>query len=359
MNHPRRFVLLGLSRLLLLLFFAGCSTLRYYRQAAQGQSEILDRARPVSRVLSDATVPETVKRKLQVSQEVRRFAREKWALPVEGRYDRYTDLHRRYVTWVVFASPEFSVEGKSWWYPVVGKLEYRGYFSEAEAKAEARTLKAHGYDVYSGGVQAYSTLGWFHDPILNTFFATTDAEFAELLFHELTHVKVFIPGDTDFNEAFASANAELATEHWLEARGDIRMAAEYRASLAKDRQVIRLLLQTRGLLKRVYANTGTPPAELRREKATAFARMRQEYAELSRRWTGKSRYDEAFAKPWNNARLNTVATYYDLLPGFRRLFVENGNDPRRFYAAVAAMRSLSKEDRRARLEALGAKELAR
>jgi predicted aminopeptidase len=328
----------------------GCSTVTFYSQAIQGQAEILMKARPVAQVLNDPKVPEKVKRKLVLAQEVRRFAKTKLGLPATGRYDRYTDLQRRYVSWVVFAAPEFSVEGKTWWYPVVGSLKYRGFFSETAAKAEAANLKARGFDVDASGVEAYSTLGWFHDPVLNTFFDRTDAEFAELLFHELTHVRLFIPGDTDFNEAFATANAEAAVRRWLAAKGDRRALARYEAGLAKDREIVRLLLETREKLKTLYRTSSGGPPQLRRKKESIFSEMRERYAGIRKRWRSDSHYDRSFARPWNNARLNTVATYYDLVPAFERLLKARGGDTECFYSAVEAMRTLSKEQRLALLK---------
>ncbi len=331
------------------LGLSGCGTIRFYRQAMDGQAEILRKARPVSQVVEDRQTGPELKRKLALAQEVVRFAREQLDLPTEGRYDRYKDLHRKYVTWVVYAAPEFSLEGKKWWYPVVGSLKYRGFFSEAAAKEEAVALKARGYDVFAGGVEAYSTLGWFHDPILNTFLNTNDAQFAELLFHELTHVKLFIPGDTDFNEAFATANSEAAVRRWLAAKGDRKALENYDAELEKDRQVIRLLLDTREKLKRLYEGPAIGAAAMRSRKTAIFDELRVDYVRLSRQWGGRSRYDRTFAMPWNNARLNTVATYYDLVPGFERLLKANGGDPKRFYAAVQALGKLSQKERRAAL----------
>ena len=271
-------------------------------------------------------------------------------LPAQREYGRYTDLGRRYVSWVLFAAPEFSVEGKTWWYPFVGDLIYRGYFSEKDARAEARRLKAQGLEVYVGGVEAYSTLGVFRDPVLNTFFHRTDAEVAELIFHELTHVKCFLPGDSDFNEAFATANAEMAVRRWLLSKGDRAALAEYESALAKDRDIVRLLLDTRAKLGQLYAQKNLSPEEMRRRKATIFVQLHAGYLEIRRQHHGDSVYDRAFAKPWNNARLNTVATYYDLVPAFERLLErEHGNLPA-FYAAVEKMRHLSKAQRRARLE---------
>jgi predicted aminopeptidase len=192
-------------------------------------------------------------------------------------------------------------------------------------------------------------LGWFRDPVLNTFFHSTDAELAELLFHELTHVKLFLPGDTDFNEAFATANAEHGVRRWLKSRGDRPALARYETSLAKDREIIRLLLQTREKLKRLYLSKSCTVAQMRRGKAVILQQMREEYAHIRARWRGDSRYDRSFAKPWNNARLNTVATYYDLVPGFERLLEAKQGDLKSFYAAVEAMRTMTKTERRAAL----------
>jgi len=246
---------------------------------------------------------------------------------------------------VVFAAPEFSVKGKQWWYPVVGSLEYRGFFTEKAAREEAARCKAQGYEVFVGGVEAYSTLGWFRDPVLNTFFRRTDPELAELIFHELTHVKLFLPGDTDFNEAFAQATAEEGVRRWLRFHGDRARLAAYEASLAKDRQIIRLLLATREKLDRLYHRKALGAAKMRREKEAIFRRMTADYQVIRQRRHGDSRYDRAFAKPWNNARLNTVSTYYDLMPGFERILRREHGDLDAYFAQVAAMRKLSNEGR--------------
>jgi predicted aminopeptidase len=325
---------------------SGCSTVGYYSQAMAGQAEIMRKARPIAEAVRDDRVPDKTKRKLAVVQEARAFARDHLGLPAHRSYDRYTDLGRRHVSWVVFAAPEFSVEAKEWWYPVVGSLEYRGYFEESAARKEGALWQARGYDVYVGGVDAYSTLGWFHDPILNTSLRRPDTEIAELIFHELSHVKLFLPGDTDFNEAFATATAEEGVHRWLRARRDKGARAKYESALSKDREIVRLLLMTRGKLDRLYHDASLSLDEKRRRKAAVFQRMRTDYAIIRKRWRGDSRYDRAFAKPWNNARLNTVATYYDLVPGFQRLLRREGGDLEKFFAAVARMRAMTKEDRR-------------
>jgi len=331
------------------LAISGCSTVHFYAQAIDGQAEILNKARPIQEVIGDNRVPAGVKKKLKLVEEVRHYAATQLDLPAQREYGRYSDLGRPYVSWVLFAASQFSVDAKTWWYPFVGSLIYRGYFTEKDARAEAKRLKAQGLEVYVGGVEAYSTLGVFRDPVLNTFFHRSDAEIAELIFHELTHVKCFLPGDSDFNEAFATANSETAARRWLLSKGDRAALAEYESGLAKDRDIVQLLLATRGQLARLYAEKNLPPEEMRQRKNAIFAGLHTGYLEVRRRHHGDSLYDRAFAKPWNNARLNTVATYYDLVPAFERLLQrEHGNLPA-FYAAVEKMRHLSKEQRRARL----------
>jgi predicted aminopeptidase len=328
---------------------SGCSTVRFYSQAIHGQAEILHKARPIPVVTADARVPALVKQKLAVVEDARRFASAQLELPGNYEYQRYTDLGRRYVSWVLFAAPEFSVEAKTWWYPFVGSLKYRGYFNEAAARAEAQRLKAQGLETYVGGVEAYSTLGYFHDPVLNTFLHRSDAELAEIIFHELTHVKLFIPGDSDFNEAFATANAQAAVRRWLLAKGDRAALAEYEGGLAKDREMVALLLATREKLRQLYARKGLSPTQMRERRAGVLAQLHAGYLQTRHRHQGDSLYDRAFAKPWNNARLNTVATYYDLVPGFERLLAREHGDLHAFYAEVEKMRHLSKEERHARL----------
>jgi len=324
---------------------ASCGTVKFYAQAAHGQWHMLHRARPIPQVIADPSIKAPVKAKLQVVQELRSYAKTELHLPVERQFSDYSDLGRRYAVWVVFAAPEFSVEAKTWWYPLVGKLKYRGFFDEASANAEAAKLKAQGLDVYVGGTEAYSTLGWFADPVLNTFLHRSDAELAELIFHELTHAKLFIVGDTDFNEALATAVGEAGVRRWLRSKGEAAKLAEYERNLAKDREIIHLLLNTRTELKQRYATS----RDLTAAKAEVFRHLQQGYEAIKQRWSGDSRYDRFFAKPMNNARLNTVATYYDLVPAFERLLKQCDGDLDKFLARVEAMKSLGHDERRAAL----------
>ncbi|WP_397382177.1 aminopeptidase [Prosthecobacter sp.] len=327
--------------LLPLLCLCACSTVQFYTQAISGQTEIWRKSRPNAVALADPSVAEKVKQRLQLIEELRAFAASDLHLPTKS-FGKYCDLKRPFVVWVVYAAPEFSIESKKWWYPLVGSLKYRGFFNEKDAAVEAARLKKKGYDVFVGGVEAYSTLGYLADPVLNTFLHRSDGELAELIFHELTHAKVFIPGDTDFNEAFATANGQEGVRRWMRSKNNLSGLREYEAHLKKSRESVHLMLSTREKLKAVYARTYRSVETERLAKQRVFDDMLKEAA------TGSplARINIIHApKFWNNARLNTVATYYNMVPGFERLLKEKGGDLEAFHQEVASMRKLNNEQR--------------
>lgn len=324
-----------------LLCLCACSTVQFYTQAISGQTEIWRKSRPNAEALADSSVAEKVKQRLQLIEELRAFAASDLHLPTKS-FGKYCDLKRPFVVWVVYAAPEFSTESKKWWYPLVGSLKYRGFFDEKDATVEAARLKNKGYDVFVGGVEAYSTLGYLADPVLNTFLHRGDGELAELIFHELTHAKVFIPGDTDFNEAFATANGQEGVRRWMHSKNNLSGLREYEAHLKKNRESVHLMLRTREKLKEVYARTYRSVETERLAKQRVFDDMLKEAADVSPQARIKINHEPSF---WNNARLNTVATYYTMVPGFERLLKEKGGDLEAFHREVASMRKLTNEQR--------------
>jgi predicted aminopeptidase len=247
---------------------------------------------------------------------------------------------------------------------VVGRLEYRGYYSEAAARRYAAKLERKGFDAYVEGVEAYSTLGWFRDPVLNTFIERRKPELAEILFHELAHQRVFAPGDTDFNEAFATAVAEEGVVRWLRAAGDPAESGNYQIGLQRNAQFVRLIMATRGALEVAYgadrSGGGSSSKNLsdqersrkRSQKADAIERLREDYERLKGQWGGYTGYDDWFAHSLNNAQLNTVATYYHWVPAFRRILERSGGDLDQFYKEVKGLAKLAKEERHRRLNRL-------
>jgi predicted aminopeptidase len=345
------------------LALTGCQTVSYYAQAVRGHCQVLARRQSSAKLIADPNTPQELRARLEVAAEICAFARRELELPVNGHYQSYADVDRRYVVWNVTASPEFSLESKTWWYPLVGSLDYRGYFAERDARKYADRLSQKGFDVTVEGVEAYSTLGWFKDPLLNTFIHHSDAALAEILFHELAHQRVFASGDTDFNEAFATAVGQEGARRWLRRKGSAASLEEYLTALQRHVQFVRLVADARKKLEALYGDEhlpdgklkatkrarGLPPDQLRIEKQLIQDGLGGEHEKLKREWGGHAGYEEWFTGSLNNARLNSVATYYDLVPAFERLLVEQGGDLDQFYAAVKRLSKLPKAERHRRL----------
>jgi len=345
-------------RLRLLLLFAalapllgGCGTLRYYSQAVRGEMQVLHRATPIEQELHSDSVPAPLKDKLRAVLRIRAFASRELALPDNDSYKRYSDLERPFVVWNVFAAPEFSVKPVTFCFMFAGCVGYRGYFSEADAKAEGEALRKRGYDVFIGGVPAYSTLGWFDDPVLSTFIQYPDSELANLIFHELAHQLLYVKGDTRFNESFAVTVAQVGVERWLAQNGNERERATYTRMEAMRRGFVALILKYQAILGEYYQRD-IPAAQKRLGKARRFAEMDAEYRQLKASWGGFAGYDRWFSGKPDNAMLASVALYTELVPAFRALLASEGGDLPRFYAAVKALAKLPKEERDANLTAI-------
>jgi len=345
----RRAALLLVGAALLVATIGGCATFSYYGQAVLGHLDVMNRARPIEARLSDGEAPPELRAKLARALEIREFATRELGLPDNGSYRAYADLERPYVVWNVFAAPEFSVEPRPSCFPVVGCVSYRGYYGQADADAFAAGLRAEGYDVFVYGVPAYSTLGWFDDPVLNTFVRYPDAELARLVFHELAHQLVYVKGDTMFNESFAVAVEEEGVRRWLARHGDELERAAYAQQRERRAEFVELVLRYRGRLEAFYREP--LPAEAKRAgKARLFAEMAADYRALkAERWGGWPGYDRWFERGVNNAQLASVATYEELVPAFRALLAQEGGDMARFYGAV---RKLAQLDQGARDAAL-------
>ena len=333
---------------------SGCSTLGYYAQAVGGHLEVVTKSRSLSGWIEAEGTEPRLRERLQLARRMRDFAVQELKLPDNASYRRYADLGRGAVVWNVVAAPELSLTLKTWCFPVVGCVGYRGYFDRAGADALAAELKAQGLDVNVYGVPAYSTLGrtnWMGgDPLLNTFIFWGEGELAKLIFHELAHQVAYADDDTTFNESFAVAVERLGGERWL-AKFATPEARQADADAAARRADFRALTQrTRQSLATLYASAITE-AEKRERKAGLLAAMRAEYEQIkSTRWGGFSGYDGWFARA-NNASLGVQAAYNELVPQFERLFEQQGRDFERFYAEVKRLAALPKAERRAALAA--------
>ncbi len=324
----------------------------YYVQAIRGEYQILAHRKSIDKLIADPKTDSKLRQQLQLVQRLRAFAKTELKLSVDGGYAKYVDLHRRYVVWTVQAAPEFSLAPKVWRYPLVGSLAYRGYFSEKKARDYGEHLAKEGFDVYVDGVEAYSTLGWFKDSLLNTFIDNSEPDLAELLFHELAHKRVFASGDTEFNEAYATTVGQEGARRWLRGNGDMELLEKYNAAIGRDRQFVHLIMGTRERLAKLYGNANASrsrPEDARREKQRIFDDLRRQYEELKTEWGGYSGYDNWFMQDLNNAKLNTVANYFDYLPGFQRLLQENDSDIQKFHAAAERLAKEPKDIRHQKL----------
>jgi predicted aminopeptidase len=333
---------------------SGCSSIAYYAQAAGGHLNLLQRARPVAEVLADPATPAPLRERLQLSQRLRDFAVSELKLPDNNSYRRYADLHRGAAVWNVVAAPELSLTLKTWCFPVMGCVGYRGYFGRPGADELAALLKAEGAEVSVYGVPAYSTLGWSNwvggDPLLNTFITWTEGALAQLIFHELAHQVAYAPDDTTFNESFAVAVERLGVQRWLDQQGTPAARAAFEQAQARREDFRALTGRYRDALQSLYAEPADEAAQRQRKQAL-MAAMRADHARLkAERWAAYAGYDDWFATA-NNASFGVLAAYNERVPDFERLYIQQGRDWTRFYAAVRALAGLPKDQRLAQLTA--------
>lgn len=334
---------------LVILLLSGCSSISYYGQLAEGQLQLLHARERVADVVADPNRDPALREHLRQSQLARTFATEHLHLPDNQSYRLYADIGRPYVVWNVFATPEFSLSPINHCFPIAGCVAYRGYYSQGAARGEAALQRQNGMDVYVGGVEAYSTLGWFNDPIINTMLHWGDERMATLIFHELAHQRFYVAGDTEFNESYATFVEQEGTRQWRVAQGLPPANAEQ--SQRAD-QFTELVLATRERLQALYA-LPLPAAEMRQRKAAEFERLRSDYRTLSAtQWQGAHPYDRWVYSPLNNANLLPFGLYDQYRPAFAAVFKEVGGDWVQFFKAVEALGALPAEERKAALKKL-------
>jgi predicted aminopeptidase len=300
-----------LAAVLALALLAGCESLSYYGQAIGGHFKLLSAARPIDSWLADPATSSELKERLESARRIREYATRELHLPDNASYTAYADLGRRFAVYNVFAAPKFSVEPKAECFPITGCVAYRGFFSEKDALRHAEKLRAEGYDVYVGGILAYSTLGWFDDPLLSTFIRYPESQVARLVFHELAHQVVYAKNDTTFNESFAVVVEEEGVRRWLESEGRAAELAAFQAAQARKRELAARIKETRERLKHIYAMQLSPEAMLEQKKGE-FDRLHAAFPGI------------VPAEP-NNAFLVSIALYNELVPAFERVLAESGH----------------------------------
>lgn len=322
----------------------GCSSLTFYTQAVIGQTSLLWHRKDIDHVIADSVTDETTRNKLQLVKQVLDYAEKELNLPVDNTYSTYVETGKNYVVWNVFAAPEFSLEMKSFCYPIAGCVSYQGYFQHRGADKLAAELRDNGYDVFVGGIAAYSTLGWFSDPVLDTFLTRTDVELAALLFHELAHRAVYVSGDTQFNESFATSLEENSLKRWLTNSGHTQAYNSYLEARTRRGQVLELIGEAVEALDLLYASQATI-AEMRERKRSLIDELRISYQKLQATWNGKEDFRRWMSAEINNAKLGAIAEYNVWVPAFNALLAEKEGNISQFINAVAAIAKLRQRDR--------------
>jgi len=341
--------------LLSVLLITACSNLGYYAQSASGQLDVINRTESIETILAQADTDPKLKSRLELVLSIRNFASASLGLPDNDSYRSYADLGRRYAIWNVFAAPPLSLEPIRWCFPFAGCVSYKGYFNEQDAKDFAELLKKQGHDVYVAGISAYSTLGWFDDPMLNTVINRHEPELAGLIFHELAHQQVYVQDDTEFNESFAMTVELLGTKKWLgSVNGDKKNSAkQYQEFITRKKrriQFVALVMETRKNLDEIYQSVEKDEKKLQL-KARSIEQTRKKYAALRKQWQGYTGYDNWFNKEINNAKLGSIGTYHRFVPAFKKLLAREKTFEK-FYQAVKKLSELDKEQRHVALDEL-------
>ena len=331
---------------------SGCSSLDYYGHLAWGQLDLLRAREPVNALLADPARDPVLQRRLALAQEARTFASVRLALPDNGSYRVYADIHRPYVVWNLFATPEFSLEPKNHCFPIAGCVAYRGFYELGRARGAAALLKQQGLDTWVGGVEAYSTLGWFDDPILSSMLHRDDDRLAALIFHELAHQRLYVVDDTAFNESFASFVEREGLRQWRDSRG---LPPKDDLWWQHADEFTELVMASRARLEQLYARD--MPAEAKRKaKQAEFERLRGDYRSLrDAEWGGIGLYDHWVEGPMNNAKLLPFGLYDQWVPAFAALFREVNGDWSAFYERAQHLGRLTIAERSRALESLIAK----
>lgn len=332
---------------LALVLFSGCQSWSFYSQAALGQIQILSGREDITRLLVSEETPESLRFKLKKILEIRSFASEKLGLPVGSNFSKYVSIDRPHVLWNVYATPRYSLTPLSWCFPFAGCVTYRGYFTEIGARRYAESLDEEGFDTYVGGVRAFSTLGWFDDVVLSTVLQQSEEELAALIFHELAHQVVYVPGDTEFNEGFATTVEREGLQLWLDDKASVgQNVVLNRVEVAEERKkdFISLIFETKEILENVY-DSGIEKKEMEGRKRAVQKKLRVKYEGMKESWGGYSGYDNWFSGELNNAQISTVVSYNETVPGFNSIFVQENRNFFNFYKRV---KELSKTDKATR-----------
>jgi predicted aminopeptidase len=332
-----------------LILLSGCADLGYYWHSASGHLGVMNKRVDIEDLLDQDTTEAALAERLRLVLQIRLFSVERLKLPDNDSYRSYVELNRPYVLQNLFAAPEFSTRLYQWCYPIIGCAGYRGYYDEERLQAYIEKLKSDGLEVHVGTVSAYSTLGWFDDPVLSSFINWPDYRLAGLLFHELTHQQIYIDDDTTFNESLASAVQQAGTELWLIDQQQSRQLEGFHGWLKYRDQVIELIVSTQQKLNRIYASE-ISDAEKRLAKQQAFEQAREEHLTIAERHSVTGGFSHWFGGELNNAKFGSVAAYNSQVPAFLAILDYHSGQFEIFYQYIDRLSQLDKTSRDTCLE---------
>lgn len=323
----------------------GCAAPSYYTQAISGHIGLMNKREDIDAILDQASTDPELARELELAVEIRAFAITALHLPDNDSYTQFVSTGQDAVTWNVVAAAEFSLQPRQWCFMVSGCVPYRGYFKFEDAEKFAGKLADDGLDTTVSPAIAYSTLGWFDDPLLDTMFQYNDAQLAAFIFHELAHQQLYIKGDTAFNESYASFVEEAGVSLWLESSGRSGQLPDWLDLETASLQFNALLQDTRAELEALYAS-GQAEEQMRENKSVVFDDLREAYRLLvDTHWGGRSYYNSLLSRELNNARLALINSYQGGACAFEELYRTAGEDIALFHQLAAEKATLGAEQR--------------
>ena len=328
---------------------SACSSISYIAHTSTEHLELMRKRTPITKALNSDEISPERKQLLQKVLQIRKFASEELGLPENASYTTYVELDREYVTWVVFASEEFSLQAKTWCFWIVGCVPYRGYFDVAKAQDFAMHLKQQGLEVYIAPVPAYSTLGWFSDPILSSMLNQGEIVAAEYIFHELAHQQLYIKDDADFNEAFATAVGQLGVVSWLLAESKNDELERYQKKIKIKEEIYQQVDQLRNNLEQIYSSSASIE-DKRKSKKAAHKKFREDIHALLGDVSNSTAYESWLFANLNNAKLNALSTYQSMVPEFIQLFEKCSQEFQLFYSTVDQLKKMPKDQRATSLD---------
>jgi predicted aminopeptidase len=325
----------------------GCAGPGYYAQAVSGQLRLMHARQDIDKLLNDPGTDPALAGQLSSAGEILRFARESMNMPAGDSYTSYVRVEGDAMVWNVIATEEFSLEARTWCFPVAGCVPYRGYFKHEKAQDFASRLKKKGMDVHVSPAAAYSTLGWFSDPLPSTMTSGSDVRLAAYLFHELAHQRLWVKGDGRFNEAYASFIEEVALRQWLKSQDRDEELAQWASRRNAAADFRDLVGEVRMKLSQLY-QSAAPDHEKRTRKAGIFETIPVTLEQLrTDRWEGRKYYASWSKGPYNNARIAIFSTYEGAHCAFAGLWEEAGGDVRIFHRLAEKRATLESTQRQA------------